>query len=127
MNAEAKERSLEVQNLLKQKIEKQGIQVDSVFAIGSKVDTQFYIAVETDEKRDELKADQELIQQLFLIFKDSGYSEFVSQAVDEEAARKNIKKYSISAYETAKKIGFTIESQETVDRKFDGDWLNVTR
>ena len=114
MESSPKEKSREVQKLIKRAVEEQGVHVKFIFAFGYKVDSAFWIAVHTDAEKDLLRANKALLQQLNAIFSESGYLQMM-----EDVWRKEI---SNPVLQYLKKPGIVFESQETVDRDFQGSW-----
>jgi hypothetical protein len=112
-------KSKEVQKLLRQIVEAQGVRVQHISAFGYKYDSAFWIAVDTDLERDRLKADQALLQKLHSVFEQAGYLKIIHDTWDKEINK--------PALEYLKHPGIVIESQETVDRDWGGNWYQCMK
>jgi hypothetical protein len=110
----AAEKSQEVQALLKRLVEAQGVPVHFISAFGHKFDSAFWIAVGTDRERDQLKADRTLLARLNAVFEESGYQRLVEDIWEREV--------HMPALAYLKTMGIVFESQETVDRDYQGNW-----
>lgn len=97
-----------VRNVLKESAEAQGASVQSVFSYGTGYDSVFWIQVQSDHERDELKKNNDFIKSLFDKIKYSGYPEEVKEFLGIKISFKN--------------LYIEIESQETVDREYAGNW-----
>jgi hypothetical protein len=109
-------KSREIQKLLKEAVEEQGVSVKFLSAFGYKFDSAFWIAVQTDSERDKLRANEDLLQRLNAIIKESGYLQIIEDIWNKEIHNPDL--------EYLKTPGITFESQETADRVFKGNWYH---
>jgi hypothetical protein len=112
-------KSQEIQNLLKEAVEEQGVSVKFLSAFGYKFDSAFWIAVQTDSERDKLYADKAFLQRLNAIISESGYLQIIEGIWNKEINN--------PALQYLKKPGITFESQETVDRDYEGNWFQCMK
>jgi hypothetical protein len=110
----APKKSAEIQKLMKQAIEEQGVKVKFVSPLGFKYDSAFWFAVTTDAERDRLQGDEALLRRLNDIIRDSGYLKMIEEIWEKEIHNPIL--------EYLKTPGIVFESQETVDRDFKGNW-----
>ena len=112
-------KSREIQNLLKEAVEEQGVGVKFLSAFGYKFDSAFWIAVQTDVERDKLCANEALLQRLNAIISESGYLRIIEDIWNKEINN--------PALQYLKKPEITFESQETVDRDYKGNWYHCMK
>ena len=110
-----KQMSADIQAHIKAEIERQGIKVLHISAIGYLFDSAFWIAVPTDAARDRLTRDQDLMARLKAYIDETGY---VAQARTQHG--KALAKINS---EHLFDIAIVFESQQTVDRDFEGNWF----
>lgn len=109
-----KDISKNIQKRLKAEVQRDGTEVLHVFAFGYKFDSAFWIGVRTDTERDCLLSDEALRARLNAIIAKTGYAE--------KARKKYGVEFRKAGHDYLFDIGVTFESQETVDRTFDGNW-----
>lgn len=106
--------SLDIQAHIKPEVEALGIKVLHISAFGYLFDSAFWVAVPSDAERDRLLNDADLAARLQAHIAAIGYVDLARKLHGEELARINS--------EHLFRIGVTYESQETVDRVYEGNW-----
>lgn len=112
-----KKLSAKLQRLLKAEVERQGINVLHLHAFGYLYDSAFWVAVPTDAERDRLINDHAIVARMNAFFEDTGYLDLARK----KCGRK------LAAIGEAVVANIVFESQETVDRDYQGSWLYATR
>ncbi|MFD2262674.1 hypothetical protein ACFSM5_07220 [Lacibacterium aquatile] len=107
-------KSKEIQKILKTMVKERGAAVLHITAFGYQYDSAFWIAVKTDADRDALVADEVFNAKLNAVFQETGYLQLI-----EEIWNLKINNPELGCLRTP---GIVFESQETVDRDFDGSW-----
>ena len=100
-----------VKKLLKTMVEKKGIKVKDIKTIGYPYDSSFWIAVSTDLERDKLLKDKKFHDHLHTVFEKTGYLKMVE----------DFKKQKPPVF--CPELYITYQSQETVDRDYEGSWF----
>jgi hypothetical protein len=104
--------SNEVQARLREMVEAYSVPVRSTFAFGLMCDQSFWITVHTDKERDRILNDADLMVRINAVF-DTGY-----RAAAEELWK---------GRDVIKELFISVQSQETVDREFAGQWHYATK
>ena len=111
--------SKQIQKLMKSKVEQNGIKVLHISAFGYKFDSAFWIVVETDKQKEVLNKNEKLIAELKGLFNETGYMDLISKIWEQE-----VKQQSLDYLKTP---GIVFESQQTVDRDFEGNWYHAMK
>lgn len=85
--------------------EQSGYPVKHVHSFGYKFDSAFWIAVQTDAHRNAIKRNPDLMKKLKDVFSTTDYFVHMNKHFGEKITP-----------------GLEVESQETVDRDFEGNW-----
>jgi len=115
----AANKSKEVQEKLKSLVELQGTAVNHISAFGYKFDSAFWIVVQTDSDRNRLISDRNLLGNLNVVFEECGYLQIIAAIWDEEIRNPELA--------NLQKPTVVIESQETIDRNYDGNWYQAMK
>lgn len=114
--------SKKVQSLLVAAVERRGVAVKFVSALGHAIDRAFWISVATDRERDRLKADPTLAADFERIFSDTGYAALLEAQFDQDWNKPHFTNQVREEMAYLKRPGVEIESQESVDREQGGNW-----
>ena len=114
-----KHKRRDLERLFKAEIERTGVPVIQAFTVGDKYSSAYWFVVQSDAHKNRLQTDMALQQRLSDIFELSGF-----MALLRKHQAKGRLKNSLSDPFC---LGITFESQETVDRDFEGSWFYATR
>lgn len=114
-----KQRSNEIQTLLKRAVRARGYKVVHVAGIGYQYDSAFWIFVKTDAERDKLRNDKEMAEQLSSLFEKTGYTAYIRQLWAEEI--------NDPKQEDLKQPHIVFESRETVKRDNGGNYCHAMK